>query len=87
MHDINPSLLSAAPSECHSNQAQMEKLLFCCYLRFLSLKKIKRKEKEQQIKKNKKQKHVLKIPPKKPAASLIIMEENLDGDVFAIQEK
>lgn len=80
VHDINPSLLSATLSECHSNQAQMEKLLFCCYLRFLSLKK--EKEKEQQTKKTR-----FKIPPKKPAASLIIMEENLDGDVFAIQEK
>lgn len=31
--------------------------------------------------------HILKSPPKKPAVSLIIMEENLDGDLSATQGK
>lgn len=38
--------------------------------------------------KRKKNQHThFKIPPKKPAVSLIIMEENLDGDVSARQGK
>lgn len=47
---------------------------------FFSLKRNKDKEK-------KKQHTHFKIPPKKPAVSLIIMEENLDGDVSARQGK
>lgn len=74
----NPAHFPAHSGRC-SNHSLNGETVVLLLPDFFSLKRNKDKEKKQHT-------H-FKIPPKKPAVSLIIMEENLDGDVSARQGK
>lgn len=81
---LKPSSPPSIHIECRSNQRVNGETVVLLLPDFFSLKRNKGKGKE----KKKPHIHILKSPPpKKPAVSLIIMEENLDGDVSAMQGK